>query len=838
MAGETRNGCLGDVKRANGSDRLFENFKVLIVESLKLPRIEIDILQKMLNENGCQETVINGGLIDELVGSLEFTHVVSNSVDFPGYGFADKNMIPVVTSNWIESSVQEKRLLPLRPYSPDDKYFLKDVFITVVGLPAGDVEAIHGGVRAFGGQFHDQLTNFTTHIITTNMDNSFCEVALACNKSGDSNIKIVVPHWIEDCFKAGVKLLDDPYVLPDPKILQKNHNKFGKKTWSLFQKKTVFISSDLELTETIRDCISEIINSADGKVVDDVESANCYIGKYREGKDFLKASNKPDVIVGNLNWLYWMLAHNEWSLPTANLLHYPYVKDGLPQFNKFFISTTNYTGDSRFYLSTLIESMGGNFTKTLKPTNTHLICARPVGKKYEAAKKWGKENNIHIVNHLWLEDTYTNWKIQDETASRYATSFPKVQALGQMPLDVQILKQFYKKEVNTPLKKDKLPTKTTKTTTSTITKELQSKPSSSPKSTTPIIEERGNPVHTTSASTSPPSTSASTSRSAKLKASAKLHSDMEDLNEFQKANKNSHHDKSPKLPSEMEELKNLKKINKQNVKKRNSPDLSQDNNEMGNEENHKRQKQKTTETKKKPYNIVALATGCENDIEFSSWNLKLLSKFGIKIIEEVSDLNQTLKRDQLLTIIAPKILRTEKFLTGLSYKLENLLTPDFLNDVIDLYKEGEEQDQQLLDVPSPQKYNLCKFIDYKDVKLKDIWQEPSESKILDLISKSQENSQIFKNKQIFILGTNHDKSKNAAYARILSAHGSVPPMISSKPTDIIEAIQENNESYLLCNDKKLITAFNKALKSKKKLKIKIKDWDWFVKRIFREVEVE
>jgi len=80
-------------------------------------------------------------------------------------------MVPVVTHGWVRASAAKNRLAPLRPFTPDPRFFFSNVMATTAELPVGDKEAICGGIVAMGGQFMNQLTKFTTHIVALNMDN-------------------------------------------------------------------------------------------------------------------------------------------------------------------------------------------------------------------------------------------------------------------------------------------------------------------------------------------------------------------------------------------------------------------------------------------------------------------------------------------------------------------------------------------------------------------------------------------------------------------------------------------------------------------------------------------
>lgn len=137
-----------------------------------------------------------------------------------------------------------------------------------------------------------------------------------------------------------------------------------------------------------------------------------------------------------------MLGHNKWTSPLMRLLHYPVPRKGIKGMENMTIALSNYTGDARHYLEKLVEACGARYTRVLKIDNTHLITARPIGEKYEAARDW----NVTVINHIWLEDTYVKWAIQDVSNPRFS-HFPKITSLmdvvGQAHLEVKELKLFY-----------------------------------------------------------------------------------------------------------------------------------------------------------------------------------------------------------------------------------------------------------------------------------------------------------------------------------------------------------------------------------------------------------
>lgn len=216
----------------------------------------------------------------------------------------------------------------------------------------------------------------------------------------------------------------------------------------VFVDKRVMLSQDLQIGRRLRGTIEDLIASGGGGVTGSVHKADIFVCHYREGKDYRIASRAGNN-VGNLPWLYHLITHNAWTSPLRRLLHYPIARNGLPGFKELRISLSNYNGEARVYLENLVQAAGGEFTKTMKQDNTHLITAHTVSEKCSAAKEW----NINMVNHLWLEESYAKWQVQSLTNPRY-THFPQRTNLGEVVGQTQIHKQaieryFFPKDCDT-----------------------------------------------------------------------------------------------------------------------------------------------------------------------------------------------------------------------------------------------------------------------------------------------------------------------------------------------------------------------------------------------------
>lgn len=378
------------------------------------------------------------------------THIVSNTFDFPDYAAACDAFIPVVKSAWVNMSIVKNRMANPRQHNPDPRLFMSDVVVCCADIPEGDEDAIKGGVLAMGGMFTSKIATAVTHLVALTMDNEKCETV----QLRHLEIKIVLPHWFDDCLKLGRRIDEQPYLLPDPEYGRQLHTSpplasaknphltgashpdpsiglepmppAARKSLDVFNNKTVMLAKNLGIGSHLREILENLISGGQGKVVTSVSKANMFICKYREGNDY-KLASRSGKDVGNLAWLYYLITNNVWTSPMRRLLHYPVARMGLLGFKDLRISLSNYSGEARSYLEQLVIATGAECTKTLKQDNTHLITAHTLSEKCAAAKDWG----INVVNHLWLEESYAKWQMQSITNTRY-THFPQRTNLGEV----------------------------------------------------------------------------------------------------------------------------------------------------------------------------------------------------------------------------------------------------------------------------------------------------------------------------------------------------------------------------------------------------------------------
>ncbi|KAK1233156.1 regulator of Ty1 Transposition [Marasmius sp. AFHP31] len=409
---------------------LFDNVRYYLSESL--PADKEEELVNDLNTNGGKR----------VKSFSSCTHVITNSSAFEGYKEVGES-VKVVSELWVTRSVELGKAQNPDHYSADPGMIFSGVVACAVDLLPVDLEVLSAGIGALGGQWRSQYTKDVTHLFTLRNDSPAYNNALEFREQTD--LKVVTPHWFDDSIKLGVRDLDaTPYEWPDPPVMRRDEQQkqdvskkaksldpekealFRTAAWSedsdiptitgkpVFGGRRILLSSSLELGDR-RVAVEMGIKRAAGKVVklrsseeevDKVDGCDVFITKSRCGTAYFKAV-KVGKTVATLQWLFHVQLTGVLSRPLDQLLHYPYPSRPIENFQHHEITITNYTGEARDYLKKLIAAMGAQFTPTMSPRNTVLVAADVQnGAKTQRALTW----SIPIVNHLWLEDCFVQWR--------------------------------------------------------------------------------------------------------------------------------------------------------------------------------------------------------------------------------------------------------------------------------------------------------------------------------------------------------------------------------------------------------------------------------------------
>ncbi|KAB2577418.1 BRCT domain-containing protein [Lasiodiplodia theobromae] len=549
---------------------VFASVTFTAIPTADLPLERVDQLQRILEDNGAIYRPLDP-TTQRIDSITDFTHIIATTCDFPDYLHALDHFVHVVKPQWIDDSLRRGKPVNPRSHSPDPRLFMSDVMVTCASdIPEGDAEAIIGGVLAMGGQYSSAITKVTTHLVALTLDDDKCALVRAKNLK----CKIVLPHWFDDCLKLGKKIVETPYQLPNPPILSRDHtvpivhypsdaikdattptpqalpspvsfsSPNAPRSLRVFSGKRILLSRDLNVGLRIRNTIEELVRAGGGTVVDHIDQADTYVCPYRDGDDYINAS-QTGKDVGNLSWLYYLITHDLWTSPMRRLLHYPVPRNGIPGFEKYRISISNYVGEARVYLENLTKACGAQFTRAFRQDNTHLVTAHSQSEKCTAAQEW----NIHLVNHMWLEESYAKCKEQSLTNPRY-THFPARtnlgEVVGQTQIDRDAVEKYFFKPANAGKAKksahdakakqtDKSDTLTTKDAMeSNVGEGLQAQTTPSMRTTKRAKSDNANIDTPGRAGDGKENETPSTGRGAKSKALSKLHDLAPDIAQYEK----------------------------------------------------------------------------------------------------------------------------------------------------------------------------------------------------------------------------------------------------------------------------------------------------------------
>ena len=809
---------------------IFDGFHLLVIESDSLQLEKVDYMKQLISQSTklpVENLITVRKASDELIEDEQilnkFTHVISNTTEFPNFDMAsDSLMMPVLTSDWVIDSATHGKLESVRSYAVDSRLFLNRCVISCSSsVCEGDKTVIAAAVKTFGGVYIEGITRSLTHLITTNSSDDLCGIVKDYNKHlGRTAIVTVAPEWLFASIASAQRLKEDNFALEWDKTSLEDVDVSGKHQF--LDGKCFYLSDDYGCSERLVSSLKYAVKSiSGGQLVNEPErknTAGSVLCLYRYGSVYDEALEDGSKEIGNVEWLFWMMLNGRWASPLDKMLHYPFPKGTVKGMENVKASATNYAGDARMYLQKLVELMGGKFTKTLKAQNTHLLVAKSFGRKYEAAEKW----KIKRVNHLWLEESYAKWIMMPDTDPKYLV-FPRdsndVAVIGTTKLILgkskksMEVKNTQERHNSTSGKlgeiEEKQKVESAKNETNGVTEPHDDK-SITPKK---------------SISTSPQKRKAAEVKNAPKEESQKMptidhKSEERDL----KPSKS-----QPSVNEESPEISvfdipdgtvdGYAEISSSPVVKRRAKTPSQE---------EPAKKKAKHDVNDKAYNVIAVMTG--SDMDLTSADTKKLNRVGITILK-------TLRKD-VNCIIAPTVLRTEKFLKALSMSPKYIISPLFVSDVLgtlDICHRITDFDAVKPDINVYQLGHLIRFD--KDRKAKSLFANPklgSVHAIQNLIDNS--SNTLFNG---FNFNVSADTNGVQTISEILKMFGAKScKTVDNKAKSFIKCGEESPHDgayILMCTpkEKALMKHFKNTIsKDGKKPKYLIAQWNWAVWCVF------
>ncbi|XP_046860090.1 PAX-interacting protein 1-like isoform X2 [Xenia sp. Carnegie-2017] len=149
----------------------------------------------------------NGGATREFFFSDSVSHVISNTATFDDAQKAKEFNIPVVKPEWVFFSIISEAVLPLTPFTLEKKLFSSCVACSSQ-LSRKDREGLWALFSFYGGKWQTNLDSTCTHLIISEAQGEMFENALKLQ-----SVKIVTPEWIVDSVREGGIQNENKYTL-------------------------------------------------------------------------------------------------------------------------------------------------------------------------------------------------------------------------------------------------------------------------------------------------------------------------------------------------------------------------------------------------------------------------------------------------------------------------------------------------------------------------------------------------------------------------------------------------------------------------------------------------
>ncbi|KAJ2613735.1 regulator of Ty1 Transposition [Coemansia sp. RSA 1365] len=406
--------------------------------------------------------------VDQL---LRVTHVISADTHFAEYAACVNTGVKVVTGAWVERSMVTGWQYIERFFSAASEDIFSGMVVVPAQMPVSDKETLLASVMALGGQWREKMRADATHLILLRDEGAKYEYIRTRPELG---ITAVLPHWFKDTLNLWSRMPLEPYVFPNPPMLQgrvshannsgdtqqeavsvpnaETHNgnayELSKPTRAFLEGYGVAIDSQLRysmsagalerLTQRLAEAGARVIEpeagAAEGNaeagrelpesLVANWEEVDILICQHREGYEYFKAS-RLGKLVGTLVWMYQAFQAQRLTPPTRRLLHYPQPATAVEQMDRVRVTVSHYSGSARRYLARLVAAMGAEYAPRMTRATTHLVTARAEGRKYAAALAW----NVDVVNHQWVEQSFQRWRLLAASHPMF-TYFPQLPVLN------------------------------------------------------------------------------------------------------------------------------------------------------------------------------------------------------------------------------------------------------------------------------------------------------------------------------------------------------------------------------------------------------------------------
>ncbi|TPX46526.1 hypothetical protein SeMB42_g03656 [Synchytrium endobioticum] len=369
----------------------------------------------------------------------QHTLIITRCLDIPE---GREPNIQLVLPQWIHATKKAGSPQLTEHYSPGKLCAGMIVYAEIDELEKRVLQSL---IVCHGGQYKDDPFPYITHYIVTTSDSPFYSTAM------ERNITVLHPEWFQDIVRLNRPIPQYLYQFPEPPILQNDYQQrqlppANPSEQAFLRNHSFYFDPNLPSPELGE--MKKKLQEAGATILDrfDKDLVTCAVTNVRSGETYVRAEEKRKW-VGTLRWVSDVLAYGDILSPKLRILHYPRPKNYLckpDDYDKPVLAFRNINDTAS--VSTMATHLGFACDRIeLDKKTTHVICGTLINE--EDMRIAVNALDVPILNHLWVEDCYAQWKML-ERARVYYLAFPLClnTIIGHTPVPEAIVEKTFKIE--------------------------------------------------------------------------------------------------------------------------------------------------------------------------------------------------------------------------------------------------------------------------------------------------------------------------------------------------------------------------------------------------------
>lgn len=388
---------------------VFQNFRFVILRTTN--DNTSDIISDLLFSNGCQEVhVLDSNSLqvklEECISQLnkfEIDFIITENLPNDILKLSLKAMIPTVKTQWIKACIKNERIVPVEPYQFISTILQNEkIYISRYSFNEQETHFLRNIVLLLGGYVTPILSmNSITHVLVKNEEIDIDPVTKVF-QTLSKNIKhppIEDENWLFNKYSQGYSNND---IIESVDTSDRFNIDELERIFTGFEF-IIDLQMDVKLTSQLCLMIERLggkISSTSKRKYEHInkidEERTIYLGEYFGNELFdIKIKRKY-----NLEWFFDCLFQNTFIQTLNNPMYQIPIKKQSQLLSGMKIGYSQIFGLQRYKVITTIESLGASASPNVSLGTDLLIIGISQGNKYNFALK----HNIPIVKLQWLND--------------------------------------------------------------------------------------------------------------------------------------------------------------------------------------------------------------------------------------------------------------------------------------------------------------------------------------------------------------------------------------------------------------------------------------------------